>query len=380
MIKNLTETADRIKEAIEKREKIVLYSDADMDGTGSAVILKETIEALGGEILYIYFPDRGGEGYGLNDKALRFIRTMTDDRILLITMDCGIANFDEAITAKQLDMELIIIDHHQPHNRLPEASIIVDPKQEGDNYPFKDFANAGLIYRLAQEILGDLFEEYRKSFSEIAALSTIADMMRPEEDNKEIIDEGLSNLTTTSRPGLKVFWTDKIVDDQVSIRETAQRITSIFGASEITDHKTEAYLALVAKDEKDAGKIIKRLFKKNRLKQETVLKMVEQVMKTVSSDDKVIFKGRKCWQVHLLGSAASRIVNELKVPIFLYKKGEKSSRGAVRAPQGVNAVDVMSQSSDILLEYGGHPPAAGFKIDNNHLKEFEKRLKDYFNR
>jgi len=103
-------------------------------------------------------------------------------------------------------------------------------------------------------------------------------------------------------------------------------------------------------------------------------------MKTVSSDDKVIFKGRKCWQVHLLGSAASRIVNELKVPIFLYKKGEKSSRGAVRAPQGVNAVDVMSQSSDILLEYGGHPPAAGFKIDNNHLKEFEKRLKDYFNR
>ena len=164
-----------------------------MDGTGSAVILKETIEYLKGEVSFVYFPDRSEEGYGLNDEALEFISQM-GDKILLIVMDCGIANFDEALTAKRLGIELIIIDHHQPHSRLPEASIIVDPKQEGDNYPFKDFANAGLIFYLAEEMTGDLFSEIRDSLSEIAALSTIADMMKQEDDNKDIIEEGLKNL------------------------------------------------------------------------------------------------------------------------------------------------------------------------------------------
>ncbi len=378
-IKNIEKVADRIREAIRKDEEIVLYGDADMDGTSSVVILKESIEAIGGNVSQVYFPDRGKEGYGMNDKALELIREKAGKRkILLIVMDCGIANFEEAKTAARLDMDLVIIDHHQPHETLPEASIIVDPKQEGDEYPFKDFANTGIIFRLSEEILGEKFDEFRKSFSELAALATISDMMRQEEDNKEIIREGIENLEETERPGLRIFWTDKLFEEGALIRDIAQRIISILGASDIVDHKTEAYLILTSEDEEEIRSLVGKLVDKNDRKQEMVAEMVKEVTADLSPDDTMIFYGKKGWRIPLLGSAGSKLENTFKMPVFLYSKGETTSRGAVRMPQGINAVDVMGESSDILIEYGGHPPAAGFRIANENIDEFERRLREYF--
>jgi len=378
-IKNIEATADRIRQAIKDKERIVLYGDADLDGTSSVIILKESIEAIGGEVFYVYFPNRGKEGYGLNDKALKLIKEMVgDDKILLIMMDCGISNFNEAKTAKKLGIDLIIIDHHQPHDKLPEAVLIVGPKQEGDDYPFKDFANAGIIFKLAEELTGKMFINLRKSFSELAALATISDMMRQEEDNKELISEGLVHLENTERLGLKIFWTEKTFEEGISIRDIAQKIVSLLGASDIVAHKTEAYIILTSEDEGEIKELIKKLIERNNQKQIMVAEMVEEVSKNVSPDDTIIFYGKEQWIIPLLGSAGSKLENAFKMPVFLYNKGELTSRGAVRMPQGINAVDVMAQSSDILVEYGGHPPAAGFRIDNNNLDKFEGRLREYF--
>ncbi len=378
-IKNIEKTSERIKKAVSEREKIVLYGDADLDGTSSVVILEESIKAIGGEIFYVYFPDRGKEGYGLNDKALDMISEKSaGEKVLLIVMDCGIANFKEAIRARELGMDLIIIDHHQPHDNLPDASIIVDPKQKEDNYPFKDLANTGIIFKLAEEIVEGDLGILRKGFVELAALATISDMMKQEDDNKDIIDEGLSVLESTERPGLKIFWEMNLFDDETPIRDVAQKIISVLGASDIVDHKTEAYLALTSRDDKEVREIIKNLAEKNRIKQEKVTEMVEDVTEKVLPEDPVIFRGSEEWIIPLLGSAASKIENALKKPVFLYKKGKETSRGAVRVPQGINAVNVMEKSSDILIAYGGHPPAAGFSIKNENLDEFEKRLKDHF--
>ncbi len=378
-IKNIEKVADRIREAIRDSEEIVLYGDADLDGTSSVVILKESIEAMGGDVSQVYFPDRGKEGYGMNDKALELIRDKAGEKkILLIVMDCGIANFEEAKTATRLGMDLVIIDHHQPHETLPEASIIVDPKQESDEYPFKDFANTGIIFRLADELLGERFDKFRKSFSELAALATISDMMRQEEDNKEIIREGIDNLEETERPGLRIFWTEKVFEEGALIRDIAQRIISVLGASDIVDHKTEAYLILTSEDEGEIKRLVDKLIERNDRKQRMVADMVEEVSADVQPDDTMIFHGKEGWEIPLLGSAGSKLENAFKMPVFLYSKGETTSRGAVRMPQGINAVDVMSESSDILIEYGGHPPAAGFRIANEDIGEFERRLREYF--
>ena len=128
-IKNLKKAADRIKKAIKSKEKIILYGDADLDGTSSVVILEETIKNLGGKVTTAYFPDREKEGYGLNEKALDYLKPIAP--ALIITVDCGIGNFKEVKIAKKIGFEVIVIDHHEPLDSLPEASIVVDPKQKG---------------------------------------------------------------------------------------------------------------------------------------------------------------------------------------------------------------------------------------------------------
>ena len=128
-IKNLKKAADRIKKAIRDKERIVLYGDADLDGAGSIIILKESIKNLGGQTPFIYFPDREKEGYGINEKALKSLKKLAP--ALFIAMDCGIINFKEIKMANSFGFEVIIIDHHQVLDELPEASIVVDPKQKG---------------------------------------------------------------------------------------------------------------------------------------------------------------------------------------------------------------------------------------------------------
>lgn len=378
-IKNIDIAAQRIKTAIENKEKIVLYGDADLDGTVSVVLLKDAIELLGGKVFMVYFPDRETEGYGINSKALKFIKQkIKKSKTLLVVVDCGIANFKEAISAKKLGIDLIIIDHHQPHNSLPLADIIVCPKQKSDQCPFKDFANAGIILYLCQALLGSKFARKEKDFLTLAALATIADMMKQERDNKKIIDLGLKYLKQNRRPGLKYFWKGGLVAKCSQERDAVQRINSILGSSGIKYHRTQIYDLLVATDIKKAEKIVNTLVKKNKEKQTRVLKMIDEVEKLADLNSPIIFFGSPDWKINLLGSAASKIENKYKKPVFLYKKGGRSSRGAVRVPAKMNAVLAMEESADILLTYGGHPPAAGFNIENKHINEFESRLNQYF--
>lgn len=378
-IKNIEKVSDRIKRAIKDDEKIILYGDADLDGTASVVILKESIEAIRGAVFYIYFPDRGDkEGYGLNNGALQIIKEKSGDRkILLIVMDCGITNFNETIVAKKLGIDIIIIDHHQPHKELPEADIIICPKQKDDKYPFKDFSNAGIIFKLAEEILGNSFSEFRAGFSELAALATIADMMKQESDNKEIIDEGLRSLLVTSRLGLKSFWDANLFKKEETIRDVAQKIVSLCSASEVIEHKTEIFYLLTLREKKEIDKIISRLSEKIEEKHRRILVMAEEAISQTEVGS-MVFYGKDDWEVRYIGSAASKVENEINRPVFLYKHGKTTSRGAVRVPPGLNAVDMMSKSSDILISYGGHPPAAGFNIKNKNLNEFKNRLIQYY--
>ncbi|MFH1451176.1 MAG: DHH family phosphoesterase, partial [bacterium] len=151
-IKNLRKVSRRIITAIKRKENIIICGDADLDGLASVIILKESIKNLGGEATIVYFPDRQREGYGLNMKSLSYFKKFAP--ALLITVDCGISSFKEAEQAEKYNLELIIIDHHEVLDRLPKASIIVDPKQKTDNYPTKQIAAAGIVFRLSCLLLG----------------------------------------------------------------------------------------------------------------------------------------------------------------------------------------------------------------------------------
>ena len=189
-IKNLTKAANRIKKAIVEKERIVLYGDADLDGITAVLIADEAIKSLGGNVVDYYFPEREKEGYGITPKALEYLKQYTPG--LLVVFDMGISNFEEVPMAKKAGFDVIIVDHHKVLGKLPKADIIVDPKQPGDEYPFKEFAACGLSLQLAKAILGKKMSDILyQSMVELAALGTIADMMVREQDNVQIIQDGL---------------------------------------------------------------------------------------------------------------------------------------------------------------------------------------------
>jgi len=377
-IKNLEKAAEEIKEAGAKKKKITLYGDADVDGTCSVVILEEALEELGFGNISVYFPDRDKEGYGLSFKALDYLGKKFGKDFLLILLDLGITNFQEIKEARKRGVGVILIDHHQPFSTLPEASLVVNPKQKEDKYPFKNFANAGLAFRLAEEMLREKIRTDRKNnFLELVALATIADMMEPKEDNEIFIKAGLESLQKTKRKGLEGL--KEKFDGNLPIREIAQQMISILNAGEVIDHKTEIYNLLVCNDKKEAQGIVEVLIKKNNIKQEKIKAMLAEVENKISLSDPLIFESGEKWEIPLLGSIASKLCHKTKKPVFLLKKGKKKSRGAVRVPSDVNAVNVMEKYSDLLESFGGHPPAAGLSIKNENIEQFKQKLIEHFN-
>ncbi len=207
-IKNLKKAAERIKKAIKNREKIILYGDADLDGTTSLILLKESIKNLGGEITAIYFPDREKEGYGLTQEALHSLKINAP--AFLITLDLGISNFKEISLAEKMGFEVMIIDHHEILDKLPEAKIIVDPKQKGDKASLQYLATVGIVYKLSELLfLNEMSQELKQSFLEIVALGTIADAMPREGENEIMIAQGLQSIANSWRPGIKAFFRER---------------------------------------------------------------------------------------------------------------------------------------------------------------------------
>ena len=378
-IKNLEEVAQRIKRAIKDKERIILYGDADVDGISSVIILKETIKSIGGNIGKIYFPNREKEGYGLNKNALNNLSNLSP--ALFITLDCGISNFEEVKMAKDLGFEVIIIDHHEVLGKFPEADIIVDPKRKDEEYPFSQFSNAAIIFRLSQLLLKDKeAESLRNNFIELAALSTLADMMPELEDNEAIIQEGLAHLGSSWRPGIKVFFEMEEIKDYISTRQAVQKIISALNAGENKENLHESYFLLTASSEKEAKVLASSLFERARERKFKIQEIVQEVEDRIQSDpsNAIIFEGSHSWPFSLMGPIASRICAIFKKPTFIFKKNEKESQGAVRMPKGLNGVTALISCKDFLKTFGGHPPAAGFRIENSNLEDFEKCLSEYF--
>ncbi len=377
-IKNLKKAAERIKKAVKNKENIILYGDADMDGVSSVIIVKESIKTLGGKIAEVYFPDRETEGYGVNEDALEYLKKKAP--ALMIIMDCGIGNFDELDKAKEMGFEVVIVDHHEVLKKLPTASIVVDPKQKGDKYPFKEFATVGIAFKLAQALLGEkMTPSLRQSFLELTALATIADMMPQTDDNKELIEEGLSSLRSTVRPGLRAFFQIDPLAEK-SMRELAQKIISAAHAGGTQNHLNEAYILLTAPSLEKAEMMVRNLLEKSRDRHLQIQAIAEEIGEVAARKmkDPIVFEGSDDWPVLMLGPAASKICRDWKKPVFLYNRKEKESQGAVRTPKGVDGVKAMIHCSKLLGTYGGHPQAAGFRVKNEKLEDFKECLFKYF--
>lgn len=374
-IKNLQKAASRVLKAVKNKEKFIIYGDADLDGVASVIILKESIRNLGGDIAAVYFPDRETEGYGITEKGLEYLKEFSP--ALFITLDLGIGNFEEVKLAKKLGFEVIIIDHHQILRKIPEASIVVDPKQKDDLYPFKGLATAGIVFKFSEVLLENrLTKELRKSFLELVALATIADLMPRLEENVLLIEEGLESLKNTWRPGLKAF---SLVDpsiDYKSFQEFTQKIISSLNASERKDHLNDTYLLLTEQDEERAKILVKDLLEKSQEKHLRIKEITEEIEARIlkKTKEELIFEGDGAWPLVLLGPVASRICQKYQKPTFLFRIDKEESQGAVRVPSRFDSVKLMQKCSKLLKTYGGHALASGFRAKNENLEKFKNCL------
>ena len=366
-IKNLKEAAKRILEAIQKNEKILLYGDADLDGVCSVIILKEAIKNLGGKVEAIYFPDREAEGYGISEKGLNFLSKFSP--ALLVSLDCGISNFKEIEKAKSLGFSVIIIDHHEVLDELPKADIVVDPKQKDDNYPFKELATVGIVFKLAEKLLREkMTNSLRKNFLELVALATLADMMPQVKENKILTEEGLEYLKNSWRPAFQAF--SKIFD----LPKEVTKIISILNVRDVENNLPASFRLLTEPDFRKAEELIKRLIEKSKERKREVEKILGMIEEKIKDDEKIIFEGSKDWSLSAISIVASQLCQKYQKPTFIYKILEKESQGTVRVPPGIDSIKLMKKCKDLLISFGGHPAASGFRIKNENLEKFKECL------
>ncbi|MCD6528281.1 DHH family phosphoesterase [bacterium] len=384
-IKNIPEAASAILKALRDGKRIILYGDADVDGVTSVIILKETLEDLvsfqnlSSKPLEVFFPDKEKEGYGINKTALEKLKSKAP--ALLIALDCGIGNVKEVDEAKKMGIEVIIIDHHQLLPEVPKASIIVNPKQKGDPYPFKELSTAGIVYRLIKYIFKTLERSYNpEKFLELAMLSTLADLMPLKDENKKIVEEGISALPYTKRPGLRAL-IELTEFKGEGIEEVRKKLVSPLNKAGLKDNLHEAFLLLTEKSYERAKEMCKQLLQREKERQEKIKEIYNEIELRIANNDlssAIIFEGSSFWPIILLGVVASKICQKYQKPTFLFKINEKESVGTVRMPSGKDGVKAMIACREFLKTYGGHPLAAGFRIKNENLENFKNCLIQYF--
>ncbi len=378
-IKNLKQVSQRIKAAVAQKEQVFLFGDSDLDGATSLIIIEESIKTLGGQLGPAYFSSRDfNENYGLNKRFLEYLEGYEPG--LLIVTDCGVTNHREITSLKEKGWSVIVVDHHQVLDTVPGDALVVDPKQPGDHYPFKEFAAVGVAYYLSRLLLaGEKFSAIDQSFLELAAIGTLADMMKKKDDNKAIIEKGLSSLKDTNRTGLRVL-IDMIAGPNDSPDKIVQRIISILNITEVKNHLAQNYLLLTADNEVKAETIARTLIDKNKERRKIIEDLVDSIKKNAASKESaaIVFEGYERYPLVLTGAVASRICNHFLKPTFIFKKGKGVFKGSVRTPKGVNGVEAMKNCAHLLEIFGGHPQAAGFTVSQEHLDDFERCLKDYF--
>jgi len=377
-IKNIEVAAQRIRQASENKEKIILYGDSDCDGVCSVVILGEAIKNLGGQITTVAFPDREKDGYGMNFKALEFLKGYAP--ALFITLDLGIANVREIDEANKIGFEVIVVDHHSVLDELPKAKIIVDPQQKDDESGYQYLCNAGLTFKVSQEILKDNMSlNLKNSLLELSALATIADMVPQVEENKAMIEEGLRSLKNTFRPGLRALL--DILGEGEAAANGYLKLISAINAAESEDFKNESYELLTTSSQSRGQELAESLIRRTEQKQQKIKAIVEEVESRIAKNpnETIIFEGDPAWKLTLAGVVASIIASKYEKPTFIYRKMDKESAGSVRSlKDGQNSVLAMASCKDLLLTYGGHPKASGFRLKNENLNKFKNCLEQYF--
>lgn len=360
---------ERIDEAINESERIIIYGDYDADGVTSTSLLVKTLRELGANCEY-YIPNRFSEGYGINEQA---IELFAEENVgLVITVDTGIANIEEVNYANDLGIDIIITDHHEVQEELPEAYAIIHPALS-PNYDFKLLAGVGIAWQIAHYLLGERAYE----LLDLVAIGTVADLVPLIGENRVLVAEGLKRIPNTTSIGLQKLLESSKLEGKVSERDIGFMLGPRLNAVGRLENATLAVQLLLTEDAEEASLIAKEIEALNSERQKIVQAIVKEADAQVDEGDAFIVLADDNWHEGVLGIAASRLVNTYQRPVMLLTKSNADEwKGSARSVPGFNLFESAIKIKDLFSNFGGHSQAAGMSFPRENLAEIASFLNE----
>ncbi|WP_080874259.1 single-stranded-DNA-specific exonuclease RecJ [Oceanobacillus timonensis] len=368
LLTGMEKAVNRIKEAADNHEKIVVYGDYDADGVSSTVVLLHALKKIGAECEY-YIPNRFTEGYGPNEAAFRELQQAGFD--LIITVDTGIASVHEAEVAKEIGIDVIITDHHEPQSEIPDCYTIIHPKLS-ENYPFKELAGVGVSLKLAQALIGELPEEVLP----FAAIGTIADLVPLVSENRILATYGLKKMQSTTYAGLNALKQVCRIEGNPTEEDIGFRIGPRLNAVGRLGDADLAVDLLLEEDADIALEMANEINYINEQRKKIVQDIVDEAMEMVQTDKRIIIVAKEGWNEGVLGIVASKLVQKYDRPaiVLAVKPDQGIVKGSARSIPAFDLFEGCMTVRELFTQFGGHAQAAGMTLPAENMERLETAL------
>ena len=374
LMHDMQKAVDRINEAIENEEKILVYGDYDADGITSTVLLVETLISMGANVSS-YIPNRFEEGYGPNKEA--FTKIIDSGITLIITVDNGIAGVEEVDIANELGCDVIVTDHHKIQDTIPNAYAIIHPEHPEGNYPFKKLAGVGVAFKLAHALL-EIFPDF---LLDLVAIGTIADMVSITDENRIFVKQGLELINEDPRIGLKMLLELSGIDTKIDEQTVGFYIAPKLNSIGRMDSAKLGLTFLMAEEPVTARALAEQIEQYNIQRKQVTEDIVKDVISKIENSEikqKNVIMVSGEYHEGVLGIVASNIVEKYQKPVFIMNEKEGVLKGSARSIFDFNIYIAMNKISDLFLAFGGHTLAAGFSFEKSNFEKIEEFLDKEF--
>jgi single-stranded-DNA-specific exonuclease len=372
--------AKRVIHAITENQPICIYGDYDVDGTCSTALLYMFLKELGANVEF-YIPKRLTEGYGLSKEGIDAIKS-SKEFSLLISVDCGITAIEETAYANQLGIDVIICDHHQPKDELPDALAVLDPLKPGCDYPFNYLSGAGVAFKLAQGIAEKIGKrEMPFKYLDLVALAGAADIVPLIDENRVLVKEGLDNINSNPRPGIiALIESSNLHPGNLNSGQIVFTIAPRINAVGRLGDAKRAVELLITDSVEEARTLAKVLetenYERRKIDGNTFDDALQLVESSIDLDNELaIVLHQEEWHPGVIGIVASRLVEKYYRPTIMLTTIDGIAKGSARSISNFNIYEALQKCDDMLIHFGGHQAAAGLAVELEKLKEF----KDKFN-
>ena len=379
LFKDMVPAIERVRRAIDRKEKVMIYGDYDVDGVTSSAVLCRALRRQGADVM-TYIPHRMEEGYGLN---LEIIPTVKDAGVtLIITVDCGITSFEEIEALSGEGVDAVVLDHHEAEGgRVPSARAVIDPKQPGCSYPFRDLAAVGIVAKFIQALTGSFPEEDL----DLIAMGTVADVAPLRDENRVFVRLGLPQITKSQKPGVRALIRSARVEGKTASSHTIGFVLGprLNAAGRMGTANTSLDL-LLSQDEGTSLSLAMMLESHNRERQKLQGSVVDEAIAFIEADtgilnDKVLVVPGEKWHKGVLGIAATKIAEKYGRPALVISFDNGLGVGSARSVEGFHLNEALAHCADVLEEFGGHKRAAGLRVRQEMVQELRSRINAFAN-